>query len=152
MNESTAQEFIDVNGVRHTDRTPAKRLNKYTKSALLTILKRDDIKIIDKYYAGSNTITVTDSQGKFLFMYDNGWDYGYYQISMANPKDPEHPLVVAEMDHYENDNNTNSEQQDVFDVFNALTKKRAELEAIEEDRKALSPEEWHALQALGITR
>ncbi|MFQ6778360.1 MAG: hypothetical protein ACLRFI_03670 [Alphaproteobacteria bacterium] len=140
------------NSKQSINRIPKKPLNKFIKSALLTLLKRDDIKIIDHVSAGSNTITVTDSQGKYLFSYENGWDFGYYYISMANPENNEKPIKVAEMDWYENDGNTNPQQQDIFDIFNALNNKRTELQAIEQARKNLTKDEIQALKALGIER
>lgn len=71
---------------------------------------------------------------------------------MANPKEGAEPILVAEMDWYENDLYTNSQQQDVFDIFHALNEKRDELQDIEKARNDLTPEEVQALQALGITR
>lgn len=152
MGGAKIEKVMDSDGVQRNSRIPQKPLNKYIKATLLTLLKRDDIKINDDIRAGSNTATVTDSKGKYLFSYDNAWDYGYYRIFMANPKEGAEPILVAEMDWYENDLYTNSQQQDVFDVFHALNEKRDELQAIEKARNDLTPEEVQALQALGITR
>lgn len=143
---------MDADGNKRTSRIPQKPLNQFIKAALLTLLKRDDISIKDDIRAGSNTITVLDLNGKYLFSYDNVWDYSYYRIFMANPKEGAEPLLVAEMDWYENDLYTNPQQQDVFDVFKALNKKRDELQSIEKARKDLTPEEVQALQALGMAR
>ena len=144
-----AEQFVDAAGRTHINRIPQKPLNKYIKATLLTWLRRDDISIKNEIYASGNTLTVFDSNGKYLFSYDNAWDYGYYCIHMASSKEVEEPLLVAEMDWYENDLNTNSLQQDVFDVFDALDKKWKELQAIEEDRKSLTQDEIDALNALG---
>lgn len=137
---------------KKTNRIPKKALNPFVKGQLLAILGRNDIKISDKPYPGSNTITVTDTKGKFLFSYDNGWDYGLYRILMAHPDPKKEPILVAEMEWYENDLNTNSQQQDIFDVFKAMNEKRKELQNREEALKNLTPDEVLALQALGITQ
>lgn len=152
MGKAKKETVVDAAGNKRTSRIPQKPLNQFIKAALLTLLKRDDISIKDDIRAGSNTITVRDSKGKYLFSYDNAWDYGYYRIFMANPKEGAEPLLVAEMDWYENDLYTNPQQQDVFDVFKALNKKRDELQSIEKARNALTPEEVQALKALGMAR
>jgi len=147
------QEIVtDANGKKRTSRIPQKPLNPYIKSALLTLLERKDISIKYDMRPASTVISVLDSKGKLLFSYDNAWDYGYYCIFMANPKEGEKPLLVAEMDWYESDFYTNPQQQDIFDVFNALNKKHEELQSIEKARKDLTPEEVQALQALGIVQ
>lgn len=152
MGKAKKETVVGADGNKRTSRIPQKPLNQFIKAALLTLLKRDDISIKDDIRAGSNTITVRDSNGKYLFSYDNAWDYGYYRIFMANPKEGAEPLLVAEMDWYENDLYTNPQQQDVFDVFKALNKKRDELQSIEKARNALTPEEVQALKALGMAR
>lgn len=152
MGNAKKETVVGADGKKRTSRIPQKPLNQFIKAALLTLLKRDDISIKDDVRAGSNTITVLDSKGKYLFSYDNAWDYGYYRIFMANPKEGAEPLLVAEMDWYENDLYTNPQQQDIFDVFKALNKKRDELQSIEKARNALTPEEVKALQALGMAR
>ena len=134
------------------NRIPKKPLNPFVKGQLLAILVRNDIKISDKFYPGSSTITVTDAKGKFLFSYDNGWDYGLYRIHMAHPDPKKEPILVAEMEWYENDLNTNSQQQDVFDIHRAIDEKRKELQEQKEALKNLTPDEILALQALGITQ
>ncbi|MFQ6739683.1 MAG: hypothetical protein ACLRFJ_03390 [Alphaproteobacteria bacterium] len=152
MGNAKKETVVDANGNKRTSRIPQKPLNQFVKAALLTLLKRDDISIKNDISAGSNTITVLDSNGKYLFSYDNAWDYGYYCIFVANPKEGAKPLLVAEMDWYESDSYTNPQQQDIFDVFKALNKKRDELQSIEKARQDLTPEEVQALQALGMSR
>lgn len=159
LGDAKIEKVKDSNGQQRNSRIPQKPLNKYIKAALLTLLKRDDIKIKDDVQAGSNVATITDLKGKYLFSYDNAWDYGWYRIFMANPKEGAKPILVAEMDWYENDGYTNPQQQDVFDIFNAINRKRVELRekqdemlAIEKSRKDLTPEEIQALKALGIAR
>ena len=71
---------------------------------------------------------------------------------MAHPDPKKEPILVAEMEWYENDLNTNSQQQDIFDVFKAMNEKRKELQNREEALKNLTPDEVLALQALGITQ
>ena len=119
---------------------------------MLTLLERDDILIKENVRAGSNTLTVFDSNGKYLFSYENGWDYGYYRILMANPNEGAQPFVVAEMDWFDNDAHTNQQQRDIFDIFDAVRKKEDALNLIEKARKNLTPEEVQALQALGLEK
>ncbi|MBR1380584.1 MAG: hypothetical protein IJ560_03265 [Alphaproteobacteria bacterium] len=151
MGDAKQETVVDING-KHISRIPQKPLNRYIKATLLTLLKRDDIKIKVNSEPGSSTVTVTDSNDKFLFAYDNAWDYGYYRIFMANPKEGAEPILVAEMDWYERDGYTNYQQQDIFDVSDALGAKLRQLEFIESARNNLTPEEIQAIQALGIAR
>lgn len=150
--DAKVETIVDANGTKRISRIPQKPLNKLIKAALLTLLKRDDISIKDDIRASGNTFTVLDQNGKYLFSYHDAWDYGYYTISMANPNEGAEPLLVAEMDWRENDLYTNPQQQDVFDVFEALKKRRDELRSIEKAREDLTPEEVQALQALGVAR
>lgn len=145
------EKVVDSDGVQRNSRIPQKPLNQFIKGALLAVLKRNDIKIKDNVRAGSNVLTVEDLDGNYLFSYDNAWDYGYYRIFMVNPKQAE-PILVAEMDWYENDLYTNSQQRDIFDIFDALNDKKVELDELENARKKLTPEEQQALKALGISR
>ena len=69
-----------------------------------------------------------------------------------NKRTKKEPILVAGMLWYENDLNTNSQQQDIFDVFKAINEKRKELQNREEALKNLTPDEILALQALGITQ
>ena len=87
-----------------------------------------------------------------LFSYDNAWDYGYYKITVANSQPNAQPVVVAEMDWFENDQYTNPQQQDIFDIFKALQSKSAELRKIEEGRKNLTEAELQALKSLGFSK
>ena len=68
MGNAKKETVVDADGNKRTSRIPQKPLNQFIKAALLTLLKRDDISIKDDIRAGSNTITVLDSNGKYLFM------------------------------------------------------------------------------------
>ena len=107
---------IQVNGRTVTNREPSKKLNPLVKASLITTLKRNDIVIEEKASAGSTTMYIKDKSGKVLFSYDNAWDYGYYNIVVNG-------TMVAEMDWFENDDHTNQAQQDIFDIFNEVTKR-----------------------------
>ena len=146
------KETIIVDGKKRTNRIPQKTLNPYIKSSLLTTLKRDDIEITTHRTAGTDETTVKNSGGKYLFSYLNAWDYGYYCVYAANPSQGGEKIMVAEMDWYEADHNTNQQQQDIFDIGHAITQKQRELETIKEARKTLTPEEIQVLQALGISK
>jgi hypothetical protein len=135
-----------------TNRIPQKPLNKFVKAQLLATLKRDDIKITFKAEPGVTTTTVSDSMGNPLFVYENAWDYGYYNIQVPDSKTKGDTIMIAEMDWYESDDNTNTQQQDIFDISKALETRRHELETIEEDRKNLTPEEIQALKVLGLSK
>jgi len=150
MGRAKIEQVLDSKGMMRQSRIPQKPLNLYIKGALLAILERNDIKIKSTNHAGSSVFTVTDSKGKYLFSYDNAWDYGYYRIFMANSKAEGEPILVAEMDWYENDGYTNKQQQDIFDVFEAIKVKAAKLDEIEAARQSLTAEEVLALQAMGI--
>ena len=150
MGNAKKGTVVDADGNKRTSRIPQKPLNQFIKAALLTLLKRDDISIKDDIRAGSNTITVLDSNGKYLFSCDNAWDYGYYRIFMANPKEGAEPLLVAEMDWYENDGNTNQQQQDIFDIADALRKKMDDTMRVENGIKTLTAAEQDVLNTWGI--
>lgn len=152
MGDAKIQKITDVNGNERTSRIPQKALNPFIKSKLLTLLKRDDITIETVNEPGSTELIVRDEGGKMLFSYDNAWDYGYYKIAVANSQPNAQPVVVAEMDWFENDQYTNPQQQDIFDIFKALQSKSAELRKIEEGRKNLTEAELQALKSLGFSK
>ena len=152
MGTAKSEQIKDSLGNVRYNRIPQKPLNPYVKSALLAALKQEGIDIKCEASAGTNVYEVYDANGKLLFVYQSAWDYGYYVLSIPDPKNPGKRIVVGEMDWYENDLNTNKEQQDIFDVSEALYKKYQELETIKKARTALSAEELQALQALGLTR
>lgn len=133
-------------------RIPQKPLNKFIKAQLLATLKRDDITIETKPDWGRHDTLVKDTKGKTLFGYHCAGDYGYYNIWVPAPKAGAENIVVAEMDWFENDNYTNPQQQDIFDVFDATDAKSRELEAIKKDRESLTPEEIQALKTLGLSK
>ena len=142
MGQSEAKK-ITVNGREVTDRTPAKKLNPFVKAKLLAILERKDIFITQDVRAGDNTYTVhnKDAKGPVFFVVLNAWDYGYYSISINN-------TIVAEMDWYENDGNTNKDQKDIFDVLEATHKKLQGQSYISEAEKQLTKQEMAALEYL----
>lgn len=135
-----------------TNRIPQKPLNKFVKAQLLATLKRDDIKITFKAEPGVTTTTVSDSKGNPLFIYENAWDYGYYNIQVPDSTAKGKTIMIAEMDWYESDDNTNTQQQDIFNIADALHARRLELEAIEKDRENLTPEDIQALKVLGLSK
>ena len=139
-------------GNGRTNRIPQKPLNKFVKAQLFATLKRDDIKITFNAEPGVTTTTVSDSKGNPLFIYENAWDYGYYNIQVPDPKNKGQTIMIAEMDWYESDDNTNPQQQDIFNIADALHARRLELEAIEKDRENLTPEEIQALKVLGLSK
>lgn len=149
MGNAKIEKVIDKNGNERTSRIPQKPLNKFMKSQLLTVLKRDDITIETKADAGSREYRILDKDGKLLFLYDNVWDYGYYYISVPNPEAGKGPIIVAEMDWFENDSYTNPQQQDIFDIFHAIGDREIELRKIAEARKNLTESEMLALKSLG---
>ena len=104
---------------------------------------RPDVSIQLRRQPGVDSYYVTDNKGKVLFVYINGWDYGHYMI-LLNEK------VVAETDWYENDNHTNNEQQEIFDIFNAITTRGYDEEVMKAAEKALTAEEIEALKILNF--
>ena len=143
MGDSGYERFVDSRGGVHVNRVPARVLNAFVKASLLVTLKRDDVFVEEHRRPGSDEYIVKDATGKTLFMFDNAWDYGYYSISANGKK-------LAEMDWYENDNNTNPQQQDIFDVLQAVIDKSNETRRIEQARNDLTPDEIQALQSMGI--
>ncbi|MCQ2571531.1 MAG: hypothetical protein MJ165_00830 [Alphaproteobacteria bacterium] len=141
------------------DSVPQKPLNGFVKAQILAYLKRDDINIeLVTHDMGANAWVVTDMDGEYVMSFENAWDYGYYYIEMANPAKKGQRIVVAEMDWYEADNNTNPQQQEIFDIFNEMRKRAEELKRLransvnlEEERKNLTPDEVSALKTLGVS-
>ena len=142
MNESKVEKIM-VNGTQVNNRIPAKKLNPFIKAQLLTTLKRDDIVIETKHSPGSDDYYVKDNSNKVLFSFDNGWDYGFYSITLGG-------TVVAAMDWFENDNYTNADQQSIFDVLKAIQTKAHEQSVIEKAKRTLTPEEIAALAILEV--
>ena len=141
------------------NRIPQKPLNGFVKAKILAYLKRDDIDIKPVTRSmGATAWEVKDGAGKYVMSYENAWDYGYYYIEMANPKVEGQRIVVAEMDWYENDNNTNPQQREIFNISHEMEKRAEELNKLREnsvdletERKKMTPDEILALQALGIS-
>lgn len=142
-----------------TNRIPQKPLNGFVKAKILSYLKRDDINIKPVTRSmGANAWEVTDMAGEYVMSYENAWDYGYYYIEMANPAQKGQRIVVAEMDWYEADNNTNPQQQEIFNISNEMEKRAEELKKLransvdlEAERKKLTPDEILALKTLGVS-
>lgn len=140
------------------NRIPQKPLNGFVKAKILAYLKRDDINIKSVARSmGANAWEVTDAAGKYVMSYENAWDYGYYYIEMANPKVEGQRIVVAEMDWYESDNNTNPQQYEIFDMGNEMEKRAVELKKqretsvdLEAERKKMTSDEILALKTLGV--
>ena len=142
MGDSAISKF-EVKGRMITNRTPSKLLNPYIKAQLLATLKRGDIVIETKRAPGSDTYYIKDQTDKKLFSFDCAWDYGYYNITLGGSG-----MTVAEMDWFENDGHTNKEQQDIFDVLNAINAKQKELHEIQLGWQRLTPQERVALSVL----
>ena len=153
MGQSKKTESFDTYGVKHINRAPQKPLSAPVKNALLkTIKDRKDIVLRLERQPGTDVITVETTDGTALFRYENGYDYGYYVISMlnrpANSKAVLEPVTdIAEMDWFENDHNTNQQQQDIFDIWKALNDRLQE----QENLKKLSAEDISALKVLGFS-
>lgn len=144
MGQSKSERFKDQHGIVRVNRTPVKPLNLFVKASLLLTLNRDDIFVRENRRPGSDEYTAVDANGEEKFRFDNAWDYGYYVIYSGTG------AILAEMDWYENDGNTNKQQQDIFDVLNKMIAKAGETQRIEEGRRNLTQEEFDALQSMGI--
>lgn len=140
MGDSKATK-LEVKGRMVTNRTPSKVLNPYIKAQLLATLKRSDIVIHEKRVPGSDTFYIEDTNEKRLFSFDCAWDYGYYSIILGD-------VMVAETDWYESDDYTNKEQQDIFDILNAIQAKQKEQREIAQGWQHLTIQERKALQIL----
>lgn len=144
MGQSRIEQIKDSRGNVRTNRIPAKPLNPFMKASIIMMLEtRPDIFVTEKFHPGATTYVVKDGSGKELFEYENAWDYGYYVIRAGDK-------VIAEMDWYENDGNTNQQQQDIFDIANALRKKMDDTRRVENGIKTLTAAEQDVLNAWGI--
>ncbi|MFQ6778048.1 MAG: hypothetical protein ACLRFI_01985 [Alphaproteobacteria bacterium] len=143
------RKVVSDNSIEYSSRIPWKPLNKSTKTILQNILKRNDIKISTKLEAGIETKIITDMKNNFLFSYEDAWGFALYSIYLNNSQKGAKPVLVAEMDWWEHDNiQPNSQQQDIFDIGNAITKKQNELENI----KKLNTNKIKTIQALNFCR
>lgn len=144
MGQSRKEQIKDSRGNVRTNRIPAKPLNPFMKASIIMMLEtRPDIFVTEKVNPGSILYVVKDGTGKVLFEYDNAWDYGYYVIRSGDK-------VIAEMDWYENDGNTNQQQQDIFDIADALRKKMDDTMRVENGIKTLTAAEQDVLNTWGI--
>ena len=132
IGKSRATSRVNGNGEKYIYRTPAKKLKLSDKEKLTAILKRNDIDIEIQKRNGAEEYIVKDSTQKQLFSCLNSWGSGYFAVNMDGK-------LLAETDWFEADNNTNDDQQDIFDIIDNTYKKHKNMRIQKEQLKVVTP-------------
>ena len=93
-----------------------KYLNPFISGQLKVIMERDNIQVKLNRQPGTDTYKVIDDNGKEIFSYINGWDYGMYFISVFGH-------TVAEIEWSENNGKPTKDQESVFEIGRLVANK-----------------------------